>query len=138
MFNFVMFSVVFVFSVTICRFTFVTSGINDCLNSFDFTVAQSTVVVPYETGTAPYFDKNAFQGVVYSHFERNIHRYLTPFDDYHITFLFEGDWMLNKEVITEKDRAYVAGFVFYCDYLGFASYKQEKKFAIQVGSTYES
>lgn len=137
MFNFVMFSAVFVFSVTICRFTFVTSGINSCLNAFDFTVAQSTVVVPYETGTAPYFDEDAFKGAVYRHFEKNVQRYLTPFDKYSFSFYFEGDYLL-QGIKTEKYRAYVAGFTFYCDYLGFASYKQEKRFAIEVGNTYEN
>lgn len=137
MLNFLIFSATFVFSISLCRFTFVTSGIESCLNSFDFASAQSTVVVPFETGMAPYFSENGFKEVVNRHFAANLERYLSPFDKYDVTFFFNDDPSYIKDAKTEKNRAYVAGFVFSCEYLGFASYKQEKRFAIEVGKTYE-
>lgn len=137
MFNLVMFSTAFVFSITLCRFSYVTSGITNCINSFDFIAAQSAVVVPLEEGKPPYFGEELFMYVVHHHFENNLKQYLTPFDKYTIDFNFGDDLGYLDGTKKEPYRPYSAAFAFNCNYMGFATFHQKKMFIVEVGKTYE-
>ncbi len=137
MLNILVFSAVFVSCITICRFTFVTSGITSCVDSFDFIAAQSCVVVPMNKGEAPYFSESLFTEKVHRYLEKNLKRYLTPFDKWGIDFFFSGDAGNLSGTKTDPSKFYMAGFAINCRYLGFATFTQKKMFTIEVGKTYE-
>lgn len=137
MLNILVFSAVFVSSITMCRYTYVTSGITNCVSSFDFMAAQSSVIVPMNKGEAPYFDERLFSDSVHRYLEKNLKRYLTPFDKWDVSFVFGGDNGYLNGVKTDPSRAYLAGFAINCRYLSVVTYSEKKVFFVEVGKTYE-